>query len=137
MSDPTQQVRAAVYAKLVASPPVFTGPAGTTPLPIYSRAPDNAEPPYLLIDRVALEPALTKGGRAWPVSVDLQTVTSDRSPALCENLMAQVVTLLHAQPITGTGVSIFPLRLADSSADPDPDRLLYFGRQTFRTTAQT
>jgi hypothetical protein len=127
MSDPTNAVRQAVFAKL-------TG--GEIGVPIYSVAPANQTPPYVLIDSVALEPANTKSSRAWPVTVEVVTVVETTRPADVEQYMSRILTALQGQPLSVSGLSVFPLRLTASVAEPEPERTLFFGRQSFRTTAQ-
>lgn len=127
MADPTNAVRQAVFARLSAA---FLG------APVFSVAPSNQSPPYVLLDEVSLEAANTKQARAWPVSVTVVSVVETTTPAAVEQYMSRVLDALQDVALVLPGLTAFPLRLTASTAEPEPDKLLYFGRQTFRTTAQ-
>jgi hypothetical protein len=127
MADPTNAVRQAVFARLSAA---------SLGAPVFSTAPANQRPPYILLDEVSLEAANTKQARAWPVTVSVVSVVEATSPAAVELYMSRVLDALQDVALTLPGLTAFPLRLTASTAEREADNLLFFGRQTFRTTAQ-
>jgi hypothetical protein len=127
MADPTLQVRQAALEKLNAA---------SIGAPVVSRIADNTEPPFVLLSSVTNEGAANKASTVWNMSIEIVTVVAARSPGPCETLMAAIVGALHDQPLPHVSATLTKPRLQSSQAEPDQERTLYIGRQTFSLTAQ-
>jgi len=127
MADPTVKLRQAVFDKLVA------GALGVT---VYSRAPDNLVPPFVLLGQIQLQPQATKDRSVFEASFEVISVVTGRSPAPAEAIMAKVFDALQMQTITASGASFTPPLLQSSGSQSNEEKTLYFGLQTFNVFAE-
>jgi hypothetical protein len=126
MSDPTGLLRKAFFDKLVAA---------SLGVPVHSRAPDNLDPPFVVLGEIALGASLTKDGGLFEASVEIISVVDGRSPVPSETVMAGVFSALQGQTITATGASFTPPFLQSSGARSNEEKTLFFGLQSFSVTA--
>jgi hypothetical protein len=103
-------------------------------VPVYSRVPDEARPPFVVISAIAMGEAAEKNGAHVPVTVNLLVVEAGRSPARTDQLTWNVVSAVQQQdlgiasPYSATEPSLVS---ASTTERGDGDGKLWVGEIAF------
>jgi hypothetical protein len=117
---------AAIYAALVAAPPIGAG--------VYEAAPQGADYPHIEID----------GGRAYDWSaqllrgeetlVEIHVWSRYRGHKEARELLGKIKDRLHEQPLSLTGATFIDMRFEDLELFTDADGMTRHGIIRFRAT---
>jgi hypothetical protein len=129
MTDIRTEVQDAIFARL--------NHASVTDLAaLYQHAPNEAQPPLVLIADITCDGEGSKGAGLDRVTFDIITLVREPRRAALHELMAAVRDRLEGAVMTGTAVLISPPEFRNDDDDLLDDGNTYAGTQRFALWAQ-
>jgi hypothetical protein len=104
--------------------------------PVYQHAPNEAQPPLVLIADITCDGEGAKGGGLDRVTFDIITLIREPRRAALHELMAAVRARLEGAAMAGTAVLMSPPEFQNDDDDLLDDGNTYAGTQRFALWAQ-